>query len=60
MSCIPGLTRRRVDWAAIQRGREADRCASDEVRDAFLADKESAFAKLVPARPPAYNDRGVP
>jgi hypothetical protein len=57
MSCIRGMTKRKhfIDWAAVN---EADKGITAAVRDAWLADKQTAFARIVPARRPAYSERG--
>lgn len=57
MSCIKRLGRY-IDWGKVNEGRERDRCATLQERDGFLADKTSAFARIVPARAPVYHDRG--
>jgi hypothetical protein len=60
MSCIRGMTKRKhfIDWAAVNAGREADKGITAAARDAWLADKQTAFARIVPARRPAYSERG--
>jgi hypothetical protein len=57
MSCFKHIGRN-IDYAAIQRGRERYACVPLTERDAWLADKESPFARIVPARRPDLRERG--